>query len=82
MITIFPVVCPLIKLEIMLIQSSVIYLTSGITLDVLILTLPKIDQLLWYGPNCAMETLFSVLSNNSLKLVLLGDSFKTLAKSI
>lgn len=82
MITIFPVVCPLIKLETMLIQSSVIYLTSGITLDVLILTLPKIDQLLWYGPNCAMETLFSVLSNNSLKLVLLGDSFKTLAKSI
>ena len=81
MITIFSVVCPLIKLKIIMIQSSVIYLTSGITLDVLIFTLPKIDQLLWYCPNCAMKILFSVLSN-SLKLVLLGDSFKTLAKSI
>ena len=58
----------------MMIQFSVTYVTSGITLDVLILMLNNMK-------NCAMEIPFPILFNKGLKTVLFGGSSKTLPKS-
>ena len=69
--------CALMKLKIIISQFSGTYVTSGITLDMLILALNnakhlKKGPLTWYFPNFRMEIPFSTLSNIGLQTVVFG----------
>ena len=79
---IFYVDCVLKKLEIIMIQFSVTYVTSGITLGVLILTLNNTKNVKKIPTALVLSKLcnFSTLSYKGLKTVLFGGSSNTLLK--